>query len=323
MTNLPLPKIDGNFKNKSILSLDQFSSQDIAKLFSQVPQMKKIAIESKPSSILAGTVVALFFFEPSSRTFSSFSVGIKRLGGQTIEYQNPLQTSSAAKGETIEDTIRVFEAYVNAIVMRHPQAGMVQKAANAATSIPVINAGDGIGEHPTQVLFDLYTVYEKFGKLDNLTVVLAGDMLNGRTVHSMIRGLSLYPGNTVYLLSPKILKLSREDYQSFSKRNIKLIEIESEKDLPRDAHFWYWTRVQKERFTDLEEYEKVKHSFILTPELIEEYAGKETFFMHPLPRVGEIDTAVDSDPRAIYMTHQVPNGLYVRMALLALVLGRA
>lgn len=322
MTKMLPQKIQGSFKNKHILSFDQFSPQDINKIFSFVPEMKKIATENKPSTLLAGTISALFFYEPSSRTFSSFSTGIKRLGGQTIEYQNPLQNSSAVKGETIEDTIRVFEAYANVIVMRHPQAGTVAKAASAATTIPVINAGDGIGEHPTQVLFDLYTVYEKFKKLDHLTVVLVGDMLNGRTVHSMIRGLSLYPGNTVYLLSPKTLKLSRDDYNEFSKRNIKLIEIESEKDLPKDAHFWYWTRVQKERFEDLQEYERVKHSFILTPDLIKEYAGKDTLFMHPLPRVGEIDTAVDSDPRAVYLTNQVRNGLYVRMALVALVLGR-
>lgn len=322
MTKMLPQKINGNFKNKHILSIDQFSPKDIEKIFSNVAEMKKIATENKPSSLLTGTISALFFYEPSSRTFSSFSTGIKRLGGQTIEYQNPQQTSSAVKGETIEDTIRVFEAYANVIIMRHPQAGMVQKAALASTTIPIINAGDGIGEHPTQVLFDLYTVYEKFKKLNNLTVALVGDMLNGRTVHSMIRALSLYSENTIYLLSPKTLKLSKEDYNDFSKRNIKLIEIENEKDLPKNAHFWYWTRVQKERFENLQEYENVKHSFILTPTLIKNYAGKETLFMHPLPRVGEIDIAVDKDPRAVYLTNQVRNGLYVRMALVALILGK-
>lgn len=319
---IPLQKIDGVFNNKHILSLDQFSIKDIEKLYTHVPQMKDIVLKRKPSTILAGNVVALFFFEPSSRTFSSFSTAVKRLGGQTIEYQNPSQTSSAVKGETVEDTIRVFEAYANALVMRHPQMGEVAKAAAAANTIPIINAGDGIGEHPTQALFDLYTIREKHKKLDNLTGVLVGDMLNGRTVHSIIRGLSLYPGNTLYLLSPKSLRLSKEDLANFSSRKIQLIEIENENDLPKNAHFWYWTRVQKERFTNEKDYEKVKHTFILTPQLINKYAGKETIFMHPLPRVGEIDLSVDSDPRALYLTNEVRNGLYVRMALLGLVLGR-
>lgn len=323
MPSISLQKINGNFKNKHILSIDQFASSDIEKLFSHVSQMRDIVINQKPSPILSGTITALFFFEPSSRTFSSFSTAVKRLGGQTIEYQNPMQTSSAVKGETIEDTTRVFEAYANVLIMRHPVAGTVEKAAKAATTIPIINAGDGIGEHPTQALFDLYTIYEKHQKLNNLTVVLAGDMLNGRTVHSIIRGLSLYPGNTIYLLSPKSLKLSREDFNNFSKRQIKLVEIENEKDLPKDAHVWYWTRVQKERFANEKDYEKVKHSFILTPQLIQTYAKEFTIFMHPLPRVGEIDLAVDNDPRALYLTNEVRNGLYVRMALLSLVLGRA
>lgn len=317
-----MQKIDGTFKGKHILSLDQFSETDIAQLFSFVPQMKKIVRENKLSTLLQGYIVALLFYEPSSRTFSSFSSGTKRLGGQTIEYQNPLQTSSAVKGETIEDTIQVFEAYANAIVIRHPQVGTLEKAADAATSVPIVNAGDGIGEHPTQVLFDLYTVYEKHKRLNNLTVVLAGDMLNGRTVHSMIRGLSIYSGNTIYLLSPKELKLSREDLENFSKREIKLIEIEEENDLPKEADFWYWTRVQKERFENKDEYEKVKNRFILTPNLIEKYAGKETLFMHPLPRVGEIETSVDGDPRSLYLKDQVQNSLFVRMALLALILGK-
>lgn len=316
-------KIAGIFKDKDILSIDQFSKQDIEILFSFVPKMKSIVIKKEPSTILTGNIIALFFFEPSSRTFSSFSTAVKRLGGQTIEYQNPSQTSSAVKGETIEDTVKVFEAYANALIMRHPQAGTVTRAADVATTMPIINAGDGIGEHPTQALLDLYTIFEAHKKLDNLTIVLTGDMLNGRTIHSIIRGLSLYPGNTVYLLSPKTLKLSREDFENFSKRSIKLIEIENEKDLPKNAHVWYWTRVQKERFANNQEYEKVKTTFILTPKLIQEYAGENTIFMHPLPRVGEIDPAVDTDPRAVYLTREVQNGLYVRMALLALVLGRA
>lgn len=291
-------------------------------LFSYVPEMKDIAFHARSSDVLSGAVVSLLFFEPSSRTFSSFSAAIKRLGGQTVEYQNPLATSSAVKGETIEDTIKVFEAYSDAIIVRHSQKGIPLKAAEAAEFVPVINAGDGTGEHPTQALLDLYTLYEHHKTLDNLTGVIVGDLLNGRTVHSLIRGLALYENITVYLLSPQVLKLSPTDYKNFSKRGIKLIEIEQETDIPHDTHFWYWTRVQKERFSDLNEYERVKNRFVLTAKLVKERAGKDTIFMHPLPRVGEIEVDVDKDKRAVYLRSEIRNGLYIRMALLGLILGR-
>jgi aspartate carbamoyltransferase catalytic subunit len=149
---------------------------------------------------------------------------------------------------------------------------------------------------------------------------MVGDMLNGRTIHSLIRGLSIFPGNKIYLLSPSSLKLSREVYQLYSKRGIKLIEISKTSEIPSNCHFWYWTRVQKERFEDKKVYEKLKLSFILTKKLIEEKAGKNTLLMHPLPRVGEIDVEVDRDPRAVYLTRQAKNGMYLRMALFKLIL---
>ena len=183
-------------------------------------------------------------------------------------------------------------------------------------------AGDGIGEHPTQALLDMYTIFEKHGKLDGLTGVLAGDLLNGRTVHSLIRGLSLYKNVTLYLLSPKELRLSQDEKDYYTGSGIKLIEIYSEKDMPKDADFWYWTRVQKERFKSEADYQKVKNRFIVTEKLVKDYAGKDTIIMHPLPRVGEIEPAVDEDPRAIYLRSQIRNGMYVRMALIALVLGK-
>jgi aspartate carbamoyltransferase len=314
-------QINGNFKGKDILSIHQFSPQDIYTLFSYVLNMKKLAAKSQPSDLLRGTITTLLFYEPSSRTFASFGAAVKRLGGATVDILDPQHLSSVAKGETLEDTIRVFEAYSDCIVMRHPTAGSAQIAAGVA-SIPIVNAGDGIGEHPTQALLDLYTIYEKFGKLDNLTGVVVGDLLNGRTVHSLILGLSLYKGNTVYVLSPKELKLKKEDTALFEKRGIRIREIKSEKEIPPNAHFWYWTRVQKERFTSLAAYEKVKNKFIVTPELLERKAGKQTILMHPLPRVGEITKAVDLDERAVYLRSEIRNGMYVRMALLALVLGR-
>lgn len=318
-----IQKINGNFKGKDIISLDQFSSKDIDIILKLTKKMKSIAFNAKPSKILAGNIVTLIFYEPSSRTFGSFTASVKQLGGQTIEIQDPQHFSSVSKGETLEDTMRVFEAYSDAIVIRHPKAGTAEAAAKAAFFVPIVNAGDGIGEHPTQALLDLATIFEKHKHLDNLTGVMAGDLLNGRTIHSLIRGLALYKDTTLYLLAPTELKLSREDHDNFSSRGIKLIEIEHETQLPKNADFWYWTRVQKERFTSLEEYEKVKNKFIVTPQLMKTYAGKNTILMHPLPRVGEILPEVDEDPRAAYLRSEVRNGMYVRMALLSLILGKA
>ncbi len=151
---------------------------------------------------------------------------------------------------------------------------------------------------------------------------MTGDLLNGRTVHSLLLALSLYKGNTVYLLSPQQLRLKTEDVELFTKRGIRLIEIQSEKDLPKNAHFWYWTRVQKERFENIEEYEAVKNRYIITPKLLDIYGNKDLIIMHPLPRVGEILPEIDDDSRAVYLTTEIRNGMYVRMALLALVLGK-
>ena len=316
-----LEKINGNFKGKDIISLDQFTPKDIKKVFSLVPKMRNIALKALPSKVIAGKIVVLLFYEPSSRTFGSFSTAIKQLGGQTVEILNPQQFSSVAKGETFEDTIRVFEAYSDAIVIRHPLVGSALAAARIAKFVPIVNSGDGIGEHPTQTLLDMYTLFEKFKRLDNLIGVATGDILNGRTVKSLIKGLSLYKKNTLFLLSPRQLKLPKEDFNNFTKRGIKLIEIENETRIPKNANFWYWTRTQKERFKNIKEYKKVNNHFILNKKLIERYAGKNTIFMHPLPRVGEILPEVDDDPRAVYLTTQIRNGTYVRMALIALVLG--
>lgn len=316
--------IHGDFTGKAIISLDQFSTEDFRILFLLANEMKRIAVNKEPSDILAGHIVSLLFFEPSSRTFGSFAAAVKRLGGQTLDIQNPETVSSVSKGETFEDTIRVFEAYSNAIVLRHKVAGSARLAADTATSIPVINAGDGNNEHPTQTLLDLYTLFEKFGRLNNLTGLFAGDPLNSRTIHSLLRGLSLFANNTVYLLSPEQLRLSREDYLYYSARGLRIFEITSEQDIPTDCDFWYWTRIQRERFATVEEYNNVvKDKFVVTPELLDTYARKDMILMDPLPRVGTIDPAVDADERAVYLRSQIRNGLYTRMALLALLLGKA
>lgn len=315
-------KINGNFKNKDIVSLRQFDTKSIYKLFKVTKKMADIAKHAKSSNILKGNIVTLLFYEPSSRTFGSFAAAAKQLSGHTIEIINPTDFSSVSKGETFEDTIRVFEAYCDLIVLRHPEKGAAQKAAEIAKFVPVINAGDGIGEHPTQALLDLYTIYQKFGKLNNLTGLFAGDLLNGRTVKSLLRGLSLFSNNIAYLLSPKQLKLSREDFDDFKKSGLKLIEIENKKDIPKNANFWYWTRTQKERFKNKKNYEEVKNKFIVTKKVLQDFGNKDMILMHPLPRVGEILPEVDGDKRAVYLTSEIRNGMYIRMALLSLVLGK-
>lgn len=271
--------------------------------------------------MLEKILATLIFFEPSSRTFSSFATAVKRLGGQTLEFQNPGQTSSAVKGESLEDMARVMENYSDVIIMRHPEVGSVERVAKSV-NIPVLNAGDGAGEHPTQALMDLFTMQEQFGTLDGITGLFAGDLLYGRTVHSILKALALFKNVTVYLLSPDILKLDPAFIAELQEKGLTIIEIVSEQQIPQDCKFWYWTRVQKERFNNMAQYEEVKTRFIITPDLLEQRGNKDMIILHPLPRVGEIDEAVDADPRALYLTKQIQNGMYMRMALLSLVLGR-
>ncbi len=316
--------INGDYTGKDVISLEQFTAEDLHILFALTRRMKQLAINNEPSQILAGYLVSLLFFEPSSRTFGSFAAAVKRLGGQTIEIQNPETVSSVYKGESFEDTIRVFEAYSNAVILRHYCAGAAKRAAEAALTVPIINAGDGNNEHPTQTLLDLYTLYERFGRLDHLTGLLVGDPLNSRALHSLIRGLSLFKGNTVYVLAPRRLRLSRDDFGYLSSKGVTIIEISSEKDIPRNCDFWYWTRIQRERLASLDEYQDVAHQgFVATPELLARYARKDMILMDPLPRVGSMDPALDDDERCVYLRSQIRNGLYTRMALLALVLGKA
>ncbi len=315
--------IQGDFYGKDIVSLDQFSASDLHAVFSLARKMKMLVLRNEPSHLLEGLLVALLFFEPSSRTFASFAAAVKRLGGQTLEIQNPEIVSSVSKGESFEDTIRVFEAYSNALVLRHSLAGSALRAAQAAEFIPVLNAGDGSNEHPTQTLLDLFTLYEQFGRLDHLTGLLAGDLVNSRTLHSLIRGLSLFNNNTVYLLATERLRLSPAELTLFGSRGIRLIEISSEKDIPKTCDFWYWTRIQRERLAINDDYQDLMHSqVVVTPQLLKDYASPTMILLDPLPRVGTIDPQVDADPRAVYLRSQIRNGMYIRMALLALVLGR-
>lgn len=321
-SSFALEPIQRSFGGKDVVSLDQFDAASIWDLFLKVHDMATIARNGWPARILEGKIATLLFYQPSTRTRVSFENAVKQLGGEATVVTDPKLYSSEAKGEVFEDSIRTYEAYCDAIVIRHPETGAALRAAEIATRVPIFNAGDGIGEHPTQALLDLYTIWRRTGRLFNLKGLMAGDLLNGRTIHSLIRGLSLFPGNEVYLLSPEELRLSREDLIDFQKRGIKLYEIDEASQIPRDCAFWYWTRVQKEQFEGREaEYEKVNNRFVVTPKLLDQYADKTTMLMHPFPRKGEILQEVDADPRASYF-EQIRNGMYIRMALLGLVLGR-
>lgn len=315
-------KINRNFFGKDILSLSQFDKESFTILFETASQMRFIAKNALPSDILKGTIATLLFYEPSSRTRGSFDAAVKQLGGQTVVVENPQQFSSVSKGESFEDTIRVFESYSDVIVLRHPDIGSAAKASRIAKFVPIVNAGDGIGEHPTQALLDMMTINDHAKKLSGLVGVCGGDIKNGRTIHSLLKGLSVFPNNTIYLLSPQLLRLDKDALSGFRKNGLKIVEIEDMSQIPKNADFWYWTRVQKERFDNLEDYKKVNNLYVVTPANFNKYAGQNTILLHPLPRVGEIDPILDKDPRAQYLSDQVRNGMYVRMALLALILGK-
>lgn len=307
-------------QSQDIISISQFNKDIIGQVFKTASKLKSLATNSKPSNILAGKIVVLLFYEPSSRTLSSFDAAIKQLGGQTIVINNPLELSSMVKGESFEDTIKTLEAYCDAIVIRHSEAGLVQQAALVAEKVPVINAGDGTGEHPTQALLDLYTIWNFKKRLTGLKGLIIGDIRNGRAVHSLIKAINLYNGNTLYLLSPKELRLPKEFLDHIRLSGTNLIEINSQAEIPKDSDFWYVTRIQKERFKNLKEFKKVNNRFVVTKELIAEYGNPNMIIMHSLPRVGELDVSLDSDRRAVYLKEQIRNGMYVRMALLSMIL---
>jgi aspartate carbamoyltransferase len=243
---------------------------------------------------------------------------MERLGGSVIPISE-VRYSSVAKGESLPDTIRTLEAYADVIVLRHPETGSAALAAKYARK-PIINAGDGAGEHPTQALLDLFTIREELGKIDGLTVTMLGDLRYGRTVHSLARLLTLYNVKINYV-SPEILRMPAEIIAEINEKNIPQKEYATLDPVLAETDVLYVTRVQKERFENPDNYELVKNAYVITPEVMQP-AKNEMIVMHPLPRVGEISMEFDDDPRAAYF-RQMEYGLYVRMALLALVLGKA
>ena len=302
-----------SFAGRDIVSIRDFSRQEIDHILDMAEVMEPIA--KKGSDMLRGKIMATLFYEASTRTRLSFESAMTRLGGTALGFAETKGTS-VEKGENLADTIRVTENYADILVIRHPLEGAARMAAEFG-SIPVINAGTGAEEHPTQALLDLYTIRKETGTIDGLTIGLVGDLRYGRTVHSLAYALSLYKVKLV-LISPDILKMRKEVAEEVS-RKINVSETTSLKDRLRELDVVYMTRVQKERFADLQEYEKVKGSYRLMADDLTR-AKKSSIVMHPLPRVDEVDSSVDSTPHAKYF-QQVGNGVVLRMALLGLVFG--
>ncbi len=306
------------FYGKDILSVSQFSHADLEYIFAVAKEMRAMVERVGTFDLLKGKILANLFYEPSTRTSSSFTSAMERLGGSVIPI-NEVRYSSVSKGESLPDTVRTLECYADVIVLRHPEVGASALAAKYARK-PIINAGDGVGEHPTQALLDLFTIEEELRRVDGLTVTMLGDLKYGRTVHSLSRLLSLFKIRLNYV-SPQILRMPAELVAELKGRGVQQTEDTSLDRFLTETDVLYVTRVQKERFENLEDYEKVKGAYVITPETLRS-AKEQMIVMHPLPRVGEISMEVDDDPRAAYF-RQMEYGLYVRMALLAMVLGKA
>ncbi|MCE5208813.1 MAG: aspartate carbamoyltransferase [Chloroflexi bacterium] len=309
---------DAPFYFTDILSVKQFQRKDLDYIFGVAHEMSEMVRRIGTFDLLKGKILANLFYEPSTRTMSSFTAAMERLGGSVIPI-NEVRYSSVSKGESLPDTVRTLECYADVIVLRHPEVGSVATAAKF-TRKPIINAGDGIGEHPTQALLDLFTILEELGHVDGLTITMLGDLKYGRTVHSLSRLLSLFDVKLNYV-SPKILPMPEEVVKEVAEKNIVQKQYNTLDPVLAETDVLYVTRVQKERFEDLDSYEKVRNEFIISPEVMKG-AKEKMIVMHPLPRVGEITMEVDDDPRAAYF-RQMEYGLYVRMALLAIVLGKA
>ncbi len=305
-------------RGRDVLGVGEFAREDIDALFGSAKRMRAIVRERGGTDLLRGKVLANLFYEPSTRTSSCFLAAMTRLGGSVIPI-NEVRYSSVSKGESLRDTVRTLEAYADVIVLRHPEIGAAKTAADAAKK-PIINAGDGAGEHPTQALLDLFTIQEELGRLEGLTVTLLGDLKYGRTVHSLARLLALY-GARVKYVSPEVVRMPEPLVAELAAQGLDQSEHRSLDEVIEATDVLYVTRVQKERFSSESDYEAARGGYRVDLSVLAKMKEKSCI-MHPLPRVGEIDETVDDDPRAAYF-RQVECGMYVRMALVAAVLGRA
>lgn len=297
--------------HKHVVLAQQFNNEYLTELFELTDKIKKSPEEF--INTLRGKVVATLFYEPSTRTRFSFESAVHRLGGSVITTENGKEFSSASKGETIEDSIRVISAYADMIVMRHYEDDS-SKRGMSASLVPLINAGSGKSQHPTQALLDAYTIYENFGTLENKKIAVVGDLLRGRTCDSLVYLLSKYKGNTFYFVAQENSQVKQSLREYLLENKIQFVEVDNLDAILDKVDVLYMTRVQKERFATVEEYEQAKGSLILDSKNIQKMK-EEALIMHPLPRVDEVTTGVDSDKRAKYF-EQAANGLWVRMAVL-------
>ncbi|MBI2039559.1 aspartate carbamoyltransferase [Candidatus Microgenomates bacterium] len=307
-----------NFKGRDIIDINDFSKEELLFILKTAKKFDPQFVKSDRSNytIAQGKIAGLLFFEQSTRTEQSFRSAAQKIGMGIIGFNDP-QSTSIHKGESFSDTIRIMDSYADCLIIRHPKAGAAKEAAEIAL-IPVINAGDGPNQHPTQTMLDLYTMLKEAGKLDGITVALMGDLKYGRTVHALSLALSLFKIKQIFIAHPT-LAMPEEFLKILVQRGV---EYEQFDKLPDNlqADFLYQTRVQKERFQDLNEYKKVKDKFILDA-TFKKFLDRGIKLMHPLPRVNEITPQLDTHPNAIYFA-QARNGLYVREALLGLILGR-
>jgi len=299
------------------LSSKQFDRNELHTLFGLAHEMRTQVERNGAIDLLHGKVMCSMFYEPSTRTSCSFQTAMLRLGGTVVGADG--SSSSVVKGETLADTVRTLGCYGDLIVLRHPAPGSAATAAKFS-KVPIINAGDGVGEHPTQAFLDVYTIREELGTVNGLTITLVGDLKNGRTVHSLVKLLAYYHV-TLNLVSPPSLRMPEDVKAELIKAGIAINELTDLNEVIAESDVVYVTRVQKERFEDLEEYERVKSAYIINNKMMSK-AKTQMIVMHPLPRVSEIEPEVDFDQRAAYF-RQMRYGLYVRMALLALVLGKS
>ncbi|MHA1917397.1 MAG: aspartate carbamoyltransferase [Candidatus Ranarchaeia archaeon] len=304
-----------NFKGRSLITLEDYTDDEILHIIKVAKKMETIVTEKKVNDLMNGHILACLFYEPSTRTKFSFESAMYRLGGKTLSLSE-IDASSVSKGESLVDTIRTIRNYADIIILRHPKMGAA-RLADSVVDIPVINAGDGSGQHPTQTLLDLYTIMNST-KGTKANIALMGDLKYGRTVHSLSKALSRF-NKKLTLLSPKMLRMPKEIIHDLQSKNVEVIETESLEDVLPELDVLYVTRIQKERFPDPIEYVKVKDVYKITLELLKK-SKEELSILHPLPRVGEIAYEVDSSPKAKYFK-QMFNGVLVRMALLSLLAG--
>ncbi|RJR14634.1 aspartate carbamoyltransferase [Candidatus Microgenomates bacterium] len=301
---------------KDIISAEQFSRRDLEYILSLTASMKKMVESEGGNSLLRGRILTALFYEPSSRTFGSFVAAMQRLGGGFVPLHG-MGFSSVTKGETLPDTIRTFASYSDAIVLRHSDVGSAKLAAEFS-DVPILNAGDGIGEHPTQAPQDIFTMQQMLGSLKNMHIVFVGDLAHYRNVNSLVKALLLFPKITMTFVSPKEVQIQPQLREYIKRHKAKIHEVEDLNHVVGDADVLYVTRVKKEYMSE-ELYKKIKDKYVIDRNILKKMK-KKSIIMHPLPRVGEIAVEVDLDQRAVYFREQMRNGMYTRMALLASVL---